>query len=208
MPLEYSLSPDSPLLREGVFQRITVRSLRGHTFDPELEDEFIPNGFAFGNLFRIDNPEEHPPYSLAHIDEYLALLSFPGVVWFVSSYVSVEPKQAALIILSGMPWPLWVNEERQAILLSVSMAQATFLKKLFELTDKPFSILVSLTSVGLLPPQSSTNNIWQEIARVSNQETRLVRHIAKALRVYLHCLGSYMLQCAYSAMNERNTTAE
>lgn len=205
MPLEYSLSLDSPLLREDVFQRLTSRSLRGNTLDPELEIELIRNGFE--SLLRIDDPEEHAPFSLLHIDEYLALLSFPGVVWFVSKYVQLEPRQAALAILSGMPWPLWDNQERQDILLSVSMAQATFLKKVFKPTHQLIPILLSLPPVSSLAPRPRAQNIWQGIARISNQETQLIAHVAKALRVYLHCLGGYVLQCAYIEWIERKTTA-
>lgn len=101
MPLDYRLSPDSPLLREGVFKRITSRSLRGDTFDPELEIELLRNGFDY--LLRIDEPEEHTPFSLMQVDEFLALLSFPGITWFVSNRARLEPRQAALAILSGMP---------------------------------------------------------------------------------------------------------
>lgn len=206
MSLEYRLSPDSPLLCEGVFQRITTRTLCGNIFDPELEIGLVRNGF--GNMLRIANPAKHAPYSLAHIDEYLALLSFPGVVWFVSKYVGVEPKQAALAILSGMPWPLWNNQERQHILLSVSMAQATFLKKVFKPTDRLTRILFSLPPVSVLTHQSRAQNIWQGIARISKQETQLIAQVATALRVYLHCLGGYILQCAFSEMKEPRTTAE
>ncbi|OQW62745.1 MAG: hypothetical protein BVN29_18480 [Nitrospira sp. ST-bin5] len=206
MSLEYRLSTDSPLLRKGVFQRITSRSLRSDTFDPELEIELIRNGFE--DLLRIDDPEEHAPFSLMHIDEYLALLSFPGVVWLVSNYVHLEPKQTALVILSGMPWPLWDNQERQDILLSVSMAQATFLKKVFKPTSQLIPILLSLPPVTSLAPRSHAQSIWRGIARMSNQEIRLIENVAKALRVYLHYLGGYILQCAFSEMKERNSTAE
>lgn len=206
MPLEYSLSPDSPLRHDGVFQRITSKSLRSAAFDPEVENEQFPSGF--GDLLSIDIPEEHAPSSLMHIDEYLALLSFPGIVWFVSKYVQLEPKQTALATLAGMPWPLWNDQEQQHILLSVSMAQATFLKKVFKPTDQLIPILLSLPPVSALTPQSHGQNIWQGIARMSKQETQLIAHVAKALRVYLHCLGGYVLQCAYMEWTERKTTSE
>jgi len=44
MPLDYRLWPDSPLLRDGAFERITCRPLREDSFDPALEFEFIRNG--------------------------------------------------------------------------------------------------------------------------------------------------------------------
>lgn len=198
MPLEYSLSSDSPLLHEGVFPRITSKSLRSDTFDQEPDIEFIR--IRFEDMLCIDNPKEHAPFSLMHVDEYLALLSFPGVVWFVSNSVGLEPKLAALAILSGMPWPLWDNQERQHILLSVSMAQATFLKKVFKPTSKLFSTLLRLPFVSSPVPRSHAQNIWREIARVSNHEIQIIEHVAKALRMYLQCLGGYILQCAFSEM--------
>lgn len=73
MPLNYRLSPDSPLPHDGVFKRITSKSLREDSFDPELESGLIRKGLDY--LIRIDNPEEHAPFSLIDVDKYLALLS-------------------------------------------------------------------------------------------------------------------------------------
>lgn len=201
MPLDYRLSPYSPLLRDGVFHRITSRSLRGDRFDPELEIELIRNGFDY--LLRIDDPEEHAPFSLMQVDEFLALLSFPGITWFVSNKVQVDSRQAALTILAGMPWPLWDSQERQDILLRVSMAQAAFLKKMFTPTNHLIPILLSLPPGLPTSPRCNAQNICREIARMSNQDVMLVRHVAKALRVYLHCLVGYLLQCAFSEMKNK-----
>jgi hypothetical protein len=77
-----------------VFKRITSRSLRGNSFDPELEIELIRNGFDY--LLSVDDPEEHVPFSLMQVDEFLALLSFPGITWFVSNKVRLGSRQAAL----------------------------------------------------------------------------------------------------------------
>lgn len=207
MPIDYHLSPDSPLLHDGVFKRITSKSLRGDSLDPELEFELIRNGFE--DLLRIDDPEEHAPFSLMHVDEYLALLSFPGIVWFVSNHVRLEPKQTALAILSGMPWPLWDNQERQDILLRVSLAQASFLKKIFKPTKLLIPILLSLPPGLPRSPRCNAQNIWRGVARTSSQDILLIRQVAKALRVYLHRLAGYLLQCAFTeAMDERETTAE
>lgn len=101
MPLDYRLSTDSPLLLHGAFERITCRLPRQGSFDSELEFEFIRNGFE--ELLQIDDLREHGPFSLMHVDEYLALLSFPGIVWFVSQKARLAPKQTALMILAGMP---------------------------------------------------------------------------------------------------------
>lgn len=201
MPLDYCLSPGSPLLRDGVFHRITSRSLRGDRFDPELEIELIRNGFDY--LLRIDDPEEHAPFSLMQVDEFLALLSFPGITWFVSNKVHVDSRRAALTILAGMPWPLWDSQERQDILLRVSMAQATFLKKMFAPTNRLIPILLSLPPDTPYSPRSNVHNIWRGTARMSSQDVTLIRHVAKALRVYLHCLIGYLLQCSFSEMKER-----
>lgn len=205
MPLDYRLVPDSPLLRDGVFKRITSRPLRGDSFDHELEIELIRNGFDY--LLHLDDPEDHAPFSLMQVDEFLALLSFPGIVWFVSNKVRIDSRQAALTILAGMPWPLWDNQERQDILLRVSPAQATLLKKVFKPTQHLLSILLSLPlSLPLgFPhaPRCNAQNIWRGIARTSNQDVMVIRHVAKALRLYLQCLVRYLLQCVFSEMNER-----
>lgn len=205
MPLDYRLSPDSPLLRDGVFHRITSKSLRGDRFDP-AEIELIRNGFD--SLLRLDDPEGHAPFSLMQVDEFLALLSFPGITWFVSNKARLNSRQAALTILAGMPWPLWDSQERQDILLRVSMAQATFLKKMFTPTNRLIPILLSLPPDTPYSLRSNIHNIWRGIARMSSQDRTLIRHVAKALRVYLHCLGGYLLQCAFSEMKERDATRE
>jgi len=36
-------------------------------------------------------------------------------------------------------------------------------------------------------------------------EIKLIRNVARALRVYLHYLISYLLQCAFSEMNEHGS---
>lgn len=206
MPLDYRLSPDSPLFREGVFERISRHPLRADSFDSGLEFELIRSGFE--NLLRIDNPEEHAPFSLMHVDEYLALLSFPGIVWFVSNKVRLDSRQAALTILAGMPWPLWDNQERQDILLSVSMSQATLLKKVFKPTSHLIPILMSLPPGFPNSPRCNAQNSWRTIAHTSSQEVTVIRRVAKALRMYLHCLSGYVLQCAFNEMKERDTARE
>lgn len=207
MTIDYRLLSDCPLLRVGVFERITCRPLREDCFDAELEFELVRNGFE--NLLRIDDPRGQEPFSLMHVDEYLALLSFPGIVWFVSRRIRVEPRQAALAILAGMPWPLWDNSERQDVLLSVSMAQATLLKTIFKPTNSLVPILRSLPPGLPASPRCNAQNIWREIARISSQDLMLIRHVAKALRMYLDCLGGFLMQCIFSeAMSNRDTTGE
>ena len=204
MPLDYRLSPDSPLLRDGAFERITCKSLREDCFDTDLEFELIRNGFE--DLLRVDDPQGPEPFSLMHVDEYLALLSFPGIVWFVSKKIRWEPRQTALVILAGMPWPLWDSQERQDILLSVSMSQATLLKKVFKPTSRLIPILMSLPPGFPDSPRCNAQNMWRTIAHTSSQDVTVIRHVAKALRMYLYCLSGYLMQCAFSeAMNDRDT---
>lgn len=207
MPLDYRLSPDSPLLRDGAFERIMCNSLREDCFDTDLKFELVRNGFE--DLLRIDDPRGHEPFSLMHVDEYVDLLSFPGIVWFVSQKTRLEPRQAALAILSGMPWPLWDSRERQEILLSVSMAQATLLKKAFKPTNSLIPILLSLPPDVPHSLRCNAQNIWRGIVRISNQDLTRVRYISKALRLYLNCLSGYLTQCAFSeVMNECDTVGE
>lgn len=238
MPLDYRLSPDSPLLRGGAFKRMTSRSLWVNSFDRELQ---IDPASSFNDyLLSLGDPEEPVTFSLMQADEFLALLSFPGITWFVSNKVPLDSKQAALTILTGMPWPLWTSEERQGILLNVSMAQAAFLKKMFAPTDGLLSILVSLSvdlphssqcnpqegqdtsgfpSTGMEHTgdlmsswpevrmnQTCLDNVWRSIARTTNQDVMVIRHVARALRTYLHYLVMYLLQCMYSTLKERDRT--
>ena len=94
MPIEYRLSPDSPLLRDGLFDRITP------SLDSELELELLLSVVQIQPVTTPQDDESHPQMQ---IDEYLALLSFPGVVWFVSMQLLIQPRQAAVAILLGMP---------------------------------------------------------------------------------------------------------
>ena len=135
MSLDYHLSPDSPLLQDGVFERLTRRLEASHA---------------------------KKIYPLMQVDEYLSLLSFPGVVWFVSKHTGQEPRQAAVAVLSGMPWPLWDDDERQRLLLSVSVIQARLLKKLFRPRKGDLSVVLAWDEP--LPPFSKT------VEELSNSE--------------------------------------
>lgn len=191
MPLDYHLSPDSPLLQPGVFERLT---------------------------HRLEYSHEKKIRSLMQVDEYLSLLSFPGVVWFVSKHAGLEPKQAAVAILSGMPWPLWNGDERQRLLLSVSATQAQLLKKLFRLRKGDLSIVLpwdeplSPFSKNVEELRNSGNTIGRdfalrknradrsitELAQKTRQDEKLIRLTILALRTYIECLDSGWLHRASS----------
>ena len=191
MSLDYHLSPDSPLLQDGVFERLTRRLEASHA---------------------------KKIYPLMQVDEYLSLLSFPGVVWFVSKHTGQEPRQAAVAVLSGMPWPLWDDDERQRLLLSVSVIQARLLKKLFRPRKGDLSVVLAWDEP--LPPFSKTveelsnsgNNIWRdfvlrknradhnltELAQKTWQDEKLIRQTILALRTYIDCLDGYRRHQALS----------
>lgn len=181
MPLDYHLSPDSPLLQPGVFERLTRR----------------------------DGGHEKKIRSLMQVDESLALLSFPGIVWFVSKHTGQEPSQAAVAVLSGMPWPLWNDRERKRLLLSVSATQARLLKKLFRPRKGDLSVVLAWDG----PIMGNTGNpIWgdfarrknradrslTELARKTGQDEKLIRQTVLALRIYIECLDSGWLHRASS----------
>jgi len=210
MPLDYHLSPDSPLLRDGVFERITQKPYNGSTYDAELELELILNRAQ--GLTHLDPAENDKIRSLMQVDEYLALLSFPGVVWFVSQRLHVEPKQAAVAVLAGMPWPIWGERSLRPLLGSVSNDQARFLKQLFR--PREADLYSVLKWDFFLPPPPHLKNIhtleeherigvelarrekqaeraWKDLARKTGQSEQAIYRTARALRNYLDCLDGY-----------------
>lgn len=209
MPLDYRLSPDSPLLREGVFERITQKPCNGGLYDAELESELTLNRVQ--GLTHKDPARNDRVRSLMQVDEYLALLSFPGVVWFVSQRPGIEPNQAAVAVLSGMPWPLWTRGQRTQLLLSVSMNQAKFLKELFQQraddlslyllrkysfpsiteTDEPQDRIMDGWVKELTRRQRQAAYAWKNLARRTRQDERVVCQTVRALQNYLSCLDRY-----------------
>jgi len=210
MPLDYHLSPDSPLLHDGVVERITQKPYNGSTYDAELELEIILNGAQ--GLTHLDPAENDKIRSLMQVDEYLALLSFPGVVWFVSQRLHVEPKQAAVAVLSGMPWPIWGERSLRPLLGSVSNDQARFLNQLF--WPREADLFAVLKWDHSLPPPPHLKNIhtlevherigeelarrekhaeraWKDLARKTGQSEQDIYRTARAMRNYLDCLDQY-----------------
>ena len=185
MPLDYHLSPDSPLNQPGVFERLTHR--------------------AGGHL--------KPIHSLMQADECLALLSFPGIVWFVSKHTGQEPTHAAVAVLSGMPWPLWNDGERQRLLRNVSETQAHLLEKVFRLRKGDLSIVLPFDKPSLpywmhenpsgvpvlqdfVQRKNQADRGIAELARRTRQEENLIRQTILALRTYIECLDSGWLHRA------------
>lgn len=210
MPLDYQLSPDSPLQRAGVFECITRKLLNGEDFDVQLEVELIRNGVQ--GLSKSDRAHNDTVRSLMQVDEYLAPLSFLGAVWFVAQRLRVEPKLAAVAVLSGMPWPLWTQDQRTCLLLSVSIHQATFLKQLFRQRAVDFALLRtwdgpfpgcsgtdgnqddSMTrKLGeLVRRQRQAERAWRDLARRTKQAERFISQTVRALQGYLACLNRYL----------------
>ena len=171
--------------------------------------ELILNGVQ--GLSKVGPAENDTDRSLMQVDEYLALLSFPGVVWFVAQRLRIEPKVAAVAVLSGMPWPLWTRDQRTCLLLSVSMHQATFLKQLFRQREDDLALLrtwdesfpdcpgtdgnrndrFSHKLDELFRRRRRAERAWRDLARRTKQDERLICLTVRALEHYLDCLDRY-----------------
>ena len=153
------------------------------------------------------------------VDEYLALLSFPGVVWFVSQRLHIEPKRAAVTVLAGMPWPIWGERPMRPLLRSVSIDQARFLNQLFRPREADYYAVLKWDAS--LPPPPHLKNVhtlevharigeelarrekqaeleWKDLAKKTGQEERVIYRTTCALL----CLDSYQWQQAHSQQEQ------
>ena len=114
------------------------------------------------------------PHPVMTHEEAAELLTFAGLVWFVSDAAGLDdPERTASLVEAGLPWPLWKNREWLSIPLNVSDTHATFLKKMFR-PNAPFA-----------------SEHWSEIAQKTGQDEADVQEVESALYGYIDCLTTY-----------------
>lgn len=107
-------------------------------------------------------------------EEAAALLSFPGLVWFVSEVAELDdPERTISVVKVGVPWPLWRIHDWQRMLLNVSITQAAFLKTVFRPTA-PLAV-----------------EHWSDLAQKTGQDVAFVQEVKSALHSYIDCLTTY-----------------
>jgi len=118
--------------------------------------------------------ERIQPRSVMTHEEAAALLTYPGLVWYVSEVVDCdEPERTASLVEAGLPWPLWNNRDWQRVLQNVSDAHATFLKTVF----RPTAPLADVH--------------WTDIAQQTGQDVAFAKEVKSVLLSYTDCLTIY-----------------
>ena len=172
MPLDYRLSPDSPLLRLGVIGRIY--------WGPALQG-FGEDSVCMAQRLARERLEPYPVSReriqarpvMTH-EEAAALLTFPGLVWFVSDAAWIDdPERTASLVEAGLPWPLWNNRDWPRMLQNVSDTHATFLKTVFR------------------PTAPLADEHWTDIAQQTGQDVAIVQEVKSVLLSYIDSLTTY-----------------
>jgi len=177
MALDYALPPESPLLRPGVIGRIYWGPALGFGEESVCIEDSVHMAQRLAR-------ERLGPYPVRHTriqsrpmmtwEEAAALLTFPGLVWFVSEVVDGdEPARTASLVDAGLPWPLWRTVDWQRMLLNVTSTQGTFLKTVFR------------------PAAPLAVEHWSDLAQKTGQDVAFVQEAKSSLHSYIDCLTSY-----------------
>jgi hypothetical protein len=107
MPLEYSLSPDSPLLRSDAPERVSCDP-KQYVMCQRMKD-LQELGFSldkvFSKIYR-DDLMAVPVYSVLTQEEVDALLTPAGAVWFLRHATELDVWEASRLYKAGTPWPV------------------------------------------------------------------------------------------------------
>ncbi len=202
MNLDYHLAPDSPLLQEGVFLRITLEpssyllnkkaaELRGALMTREEYENALWDAITQDDLLQ----------SLMKPAEADALLTFAGTVWFVAQHTGLTQERVAGLCMAGMPWPLRDSDDNEWATGILTPDQLDYLSQLFQPTDRLGQILVELAYDGWMAPGEQEDGpvqaaraYWEELAKLTGEAVNTVRQVALALTYYDQCISKFVNQ--------------
>mgnify|MGYP001228315269 CR=1 FL=1 len=203
MPLNYRLSPDSPLLCPDAPKRI-LGDPRQYVFCQRMQD-LEELGFSVEQMFSgkyTGDVMAVPTHSVMTQEEMDELLTDAGTVWFLSQATDLDVWEASRLYEAGTPWPLRsLDDDLQWATDFLKNEQIDFLSRLFQPVGRHGQIIIELAANGWEAPNQPDGGpvkqvraYWKHVAKKANEDIRMVRYAALALHYYYDCIQRFVKQ--------------
>ena len=203
MPLDYHLSPDSPLLRPDAPERVSCDP-KQYVMCQRMRD-LQELGFSLDKVFSpsySDDIEAVPVHSVLTQEEVDALLTPAGTVWVLTQATELDLWEASRLYEAGTPWPLRpLDDDLQWANGYLKQEQIDYLSRLFQPVGRHGQIIIELEANGWEAPNQpdggpvkQVRTYWKHIAHEANEDIRMVRWVALTLYNYYDCIQRFVKQ--------------
>lgn len=203
MPLDYHLSPDSPLLQPDAPERL-FGDPGQYVFCQRMKD-LRELGFGPDKLFSrsyTDDITAVPVYSVLTQEEVDELLTPAGAVWYLSQATELDVWGASRLYEAGTPWPLRpLDDDLQWAKGFLKKEQIDYLSRLFQPVGRHGQIIIELEANGWEAPKQPDGGpvkqvraYWKHVAKETNEDIRMVRWAARTLHAYYDCIQRFVKQ--------------
>jgi len=211
MPLDYHLTPDSPLLHPDAPERI-FGDPGQFVFLQRMQDLRELGLNEFSKKYR-DDITARPIYSVLTQEEVDALLTPAGTVWVLSQVTELDVWETSRLYESGIPWPLRPHDDDlQWARGFLTKEQIDYLSHLFQPVERQGQITIELENNGWEAPNQPDGGAvkqvrayWQYVAQETNEDIRMVRGAALVLYHYYECIQKFVKQQRLDAYRIKGT---